>query len=612
MCGIIGYIGKQQALPVILDGLHRMEYRGYDSTGVALVEGTKVVLEKKKGKIENLEAALAGRTFTSTVGLGHIRWATHGEPSDVNAHPHVDCTNTVYVVHNGIIENADVLRDRLKKEGHTFHSVTDTEIFSHLIETYYKKTVPLEHAVDQALREIIGAYGIAVLSEREPRKIVAARLGSPLVLGIVQGDGYIVASDVTAVIRSTRQVVYIEDNELVTVVDGNYTIHRHGAGEVVTRRAEEVEWDMTQAEKGGHAHFMEKEIFEQPNALRNSLRGRMVVDDGIAKLGGLEDVQEKLRRINRLVIVACGTARHAGLVGEYMLEEYARIPVEVEYASEFRYRQPLLTPETAVLALSQSGETADTLAAVREAKRKGALALGVVNVVGSTISRETDAGVYNHVGPEIAVASTKAFTSQVAILALLTVLLGRDRQLSLVQGKNIIQGLSLIPEKMEKILAANEQIRVIAKKYAQYANFAYIGRKYNTAIAYEGALKLKEISYAHAEGFAAGEMKHGTIALIDASFPTIAIVPKDSVYEKNVSNIQEIRARKGPVIAIATEGDANIQRIVDDVIYIPETLEMLTPLLTVVPLQLLAYHIAVARGCDVDQPRNLAKSVTVE
>ncbi len=612
MCGIIGYVGKQKALPIIMDGLHRMEYRGYDSAGVVLIEGGHALLEKKKGKIVNLETALAGRTFASTIGVGHIRWATHGEPSDRNAHPHADCKNVIYVAHNGIIENADVLRDRLVKEGHTFRSETDTEVLSHCIEKYYGDSVLLEHAVDQALRDVIGAYGLVVLSEREPRKLVAARLGSPLVLGIVQGDGYIVASDVTALLRHTRQVVYIEDNELVTIVDGNYTIHHHGAEEAVTRRAEEVEWDVTQAEKGGHAHFMEKEIFEQPAALRDSLRGRIIAEDGIAKLGGLEDVEERLRRITRLIIVACGTARHAGLVGEYMFEEYARLPVEVEYASEFRYRQPLLTAETAVLALSQSGETADTLAAVREAKRKGALSLGIVNVVGSTIARETDAGVYNHVGPEIAVASTKAFTSQIAILALMTVMLGRDRQLSLVQGSNILRGLLAIPDKMEKILALNEQIRAIAKKYASYKNFAYIGRKYNAAIAYEGALKLKEISYMHAEGFAAGEMKHGAIALIDAQFPTIAIVPKDSVYEKNISNIQEIRARKGPVIAIATEGDENIRRIADDVIYVPETLEMLTPLLTVVPLQLLAYHSAVARGCDVDQPRNLAKSVTVE
>ncbi|MBI4281739.1 glutamine--fructose-6-phosphate transaminase (isomerizing) [Candidatus Uhrbacteria bacterium] len=612
MCGIIGYIGKQQALPIILDGLHRMEYRGYDSAGVVLIEKGHALLEKKKGKIANLETALAGRTFVSTVGVGHIRWATHGEPSDRNAHPHADCKNVIYVAHNGIIENADVLRDRLTKEGHIFRSETDTEILSHCIEKYYGDSVTLEQAVDQALRDVVGAYGIVVLSEREPRKIIAARLGSPLVLGIVQGDGYIVASDVTALLRYTRQVVYIEDNELVTIVDGNYTIHHHGAEEAVTRKAEEVEWDVTQAEKGGHAHFMEKEIFEQPAALRDSLRGRIIAEDGVAKLGGLEDVEERLRRITRLIIIACGTARHAGLVGEYMLEEYARVPVEVEYASEFRYRQPLLTAETAVLALSQSGETADTLAAVREAKRKGALSLGIVNVVGSTIARETDAGVYNHVGPEIAVASTKAFTSQIAIMALMTVMLGRDRQLSLVQGSNILRGLLAIPDKMEKIFLMNEQIRALAKKYASYNNFAYIGRKYNAAIAYEGALKLKEISYVHAEGFAAGEMKHGAIALIDPKFPTVAIAPKDSVYEKNVSNIQEIRARKGPVIAIATEGDTDIQRIVDDVIYVPETLEILTPLLTVVPLQLFAYHMAIARGCDVDQPRNLAKSVTVE
>lgn len=611
MCGIIGYIGKQNALPILLDGLHRMEYRGYDSAGVAVVEGTQIALEKKQGKIVNLEGALAGKKFTGSLGIGHIRWATHGEPSDVNAHPHTDCSRTFYVAHNGIIENASVLRAQLTKEGHIFQSETDTEIFAHLIEHASTKHAALEDAVAHALRDVIGAYGVAVISQKEPRKIVAARLGSPLVLGILQDGGYIIASDLTALLRHTRQVVYIEDHELLTLVDGTYTMSRHGEGPV-HRAAEEVEWDIAQAEKGGYAHFMEKEIFEQPDALRMTLRGRTIEKNGLAKLGGLESAEEALRKVNRLIIVACGTARFAGLVGEYMLEEYARIPVEVEYASEFRYRQPLLDERTAVIAISQSGETADTIAAIREAKRKGALTIGIVNVVGSTIARDTDAGIYNHVGPEIAVASTKAFTSQLGVLALLTVMLGRDRQLSMVQGRNIILALHELPAKMETILRNSEHIRAIAQKYAHVQDAAFIGRKYNAAIAQEGALKLKEISYVHAEGFAAGEMKHGAIALIDASFPTIAIAPKDSVYEKNISNIQEIRARKGPVIAIATEGDEEISALSDDVIYIPETLEMLTPLLTVIPMQLFAYYSAVARGRDVDQPRNLAKSVTVE
>jgi glucosamine--fructose-6-phosphate aminotransferase (isomerizing) len=610
MCGIIGYIGKEKALPLIINGLHCMEYRGYDSAGVAIALKDGIAVEKKKGKILNLEQALAGRDFSGTTGIGHIRWATHGAPSDINAHPHADCKNEIFVVHNGIIENANALKAALVKSGHIFCSETDTEIISHLIEQYLENN-SLEEAVTKALHEVVGTYGIAVLSKREPDKIVAARLGSPLVLGIVNGTGYIIASDVTALLRHTRQVIYCEDNEIIIATKEGYTI-RTLDRKPVARSYKEIEWNLAQAEKGNYAHFMEKEIFEQPEALRLSTRGRIIIEEGLAKLGGLEGYEDKLRGIERIIIVACGTARHAALVGEYMLEEYARIPVEVEYASEFRYRQPLLTDKTAVIAISQSGETADTLAAVREAKRKGALTFGIVNVVGSSIAREVDAGVYNHVGPEIAVASTKAFTSQLSVLALLTVMLGRDRQLSFVQGKNIMAGLAAIPGKMEKILKAADYIRAMAEKYAGFNGFAFLGRKYNAAIALEGALKLKECSYAHAEGFAAGEMKHGALALINPNFPSIAIAPKDSVYEKNISNIQEIKARNGPLIAIATEGDEEIKKIADEVIYIPETLEILTPFLTVVPLQLFAYYVALARHCDVDQPRNLAKSVTVE
>ncbi len=610
MCGIIGYIGKEKALPVILNGLRRMEYRGYDSAGAAIFEPQGIVVEKKQGKLANLEKTLQDRAFSGTVGIGHIRWATHGAPSDQNAHPHTDCHQEIFVAHNGIIENASSLKKELINKGHVFRSETDTEILAHLIEQYLDHN-PLEEAVTRALHEVIGTYGIVVISAREPEKIVAARLGSPLVLGILNNNEYIVSSDVASLLNHTRQVVYCEDYEIVTLTRGKYTISTLDR-RPVARPCEEIEWDLAQVEKGGYTNFMEKEIFEQPEALRMSTRGRMIVEEGLAKLGGLEDVKDSLRAIDRIIIVACGTAHYAALTGEYMLEEYARIPVEVEYASEFRYRQPLLSPKTAVIAISQSGETADTLAAVREAKRKGALCLGIVNVVGSSIAREVDAGVYNHVGPEIAVASTKAFTSQLAVLTLLTVMLGRDRQLSFVQGKNIMAGLAEIPEKIKSILKTSERIRAIAKKYAIYNNFAFLGRKYNAPIALEGALKLKEISYVHAEGFAGGEMKHGALALIGPNFPTIAIAPKDSVYEKNISNIQEIKARQGPVVAIATEGDKEIGHIADEVIYIPETLEVLTPLLSVVPLQLLAYYIAVERHCDIDQPSNLAKSVTVE
>lgn len=594
-----------------MDGLHRMEYRGYDSAGIAIAEPESVFLKKKAGKLAVLKEALAGVDHKGTTGIGHIRWATHGEPNDTNAHPQTDAEHEIFVVHNGIIENSKELRTRLEASGHTFTSQTDTEIFVHLIKDALDGK-PLEQAVAEALQHVRGAYGIAVLRRSEPEKIVAARFGSPLLLGIVGEGEYLVASDVTAILRHTRKVVYLEDNDLVTLTPERYVITRRN-GEHVSRDPEHIDWDIAAAEKGNHPHFMKKEIFEQPATVQISMQGRMLPDEGAARLGGLTEVREKLGEIKRLSIIACGTAYHAGLVGEYMIEEYARIPVDVTHASEFRYRQLLPDPGTAYLAISQSGETADTIAALKETARQGGLTLGLVNVVGSTIARETDAGVYNHIGPEIAVASTKAFTSQLTVLALFTLLLGRDRELSIAQGQRIVKELSLLPEKIETILKEyDKKIQDIAYTVAQSQGFLYLGRKYNYPIALEGALKMKEIAYIHAEGYPAGEMKHGPIALIDETFPTIAIVPQDSVYEKNLSNLEEIRARKGPVIAIATEGDTRITDVAEHVLFIPKSLEMLTPILSVIPLQLLAYYVGVARGRDVDQPRNLAKSVTVE
>lgn len=607
MCGIVGYLGKNQALPVLLDGLRRLEYRGYDSSGIAVLD-TDIFSEKAVGKIINLEEKLAGKKISGSLGIAHTRWATHGEPTEANAHPHCDCTGKIWVVHNGIIENYQELKKELISRGHVFASQTDTEVVAHLLESFYKGDIT--RALQKTLRLVKGTYGIVALSQDEPGKIVAARSGSPLVVGLGDEET-VIASDVSAILRHTKQVIYLDDGEIAEINGQGFRIYNSKAEEV-DKTIENIEWDLDKIEKQGYEHFMLKEIFEQPETITNSIRGRMIIEEGKAKLGGLDDVADRLRDIERIKIVACGTAFHAGLVGKYMLEEYAGIPTEVDWASEFRYRKPILDRRTAVIVISQSGETADTLAALREAKEKGALTLGIVNAVGSTIARETDAGVYNHIGPEIAVASTKAFLSQVSILVLFTVMFGRQRNLSLVMGERILRELNGLPEKIKEVLNQAENVKDIVEKYLATDHFAFLGRKYNSPVAFEGALKLKELSYIHAEGFPAGEMKHGPIALIDENFPTIFITPQDSVYDKNISNLQEIKTRKGKVIAIATQGDEAIAKIADEVIYIPKTLEMLTPILSVIPLQFFAYYAAVGRGNDVDKPRNLAKSVTVE
>lgn len=613
MCGIVGYIGSKNALPVVLDGLRRLEYRGYDSAGVAVLCDEKIEAVKSAGKISELELAISKSRLTiddrrPTSAIGHTRWATHGRPTEANAHPHKDCTGSLWVVHNGIIENYQGLKTYLQKKGHKFVSETDTEVLSHLIEDVYEGD--LAAAVVKALRSVLGAYGIVVMHSAEPDRLVAARQGSPLVIG-VGDEETIIASDVSAILKYTKQVVYLNDGEVAVIGGGKLEIKTLD-NRAVDTKVQTVKWDIERAEKGGYPHFMIKEINEQPDTVANSIRGRCVPEEGKVKLGGLEEVSERVREVESIKIVACGTACHAGMVGRYMIEEYAGIPTSVDYASELRYRETVWSPHTAVLAVSQSGETADTLAALREGKEKGALALGIVNVVGSTISRETDAGVYNHVGPEISVASTKAFTSQVTVLALLTVMLGRQRKMSVVVGQRIIKELQALPEKIKEALKEADKIQKIAAKYADARDFAFMGRKYNYPVALEGALKLREISYIHAEGFASGEMKHGSIAMIDESFPSIFIAPQDSVYEKNVSNMQEIKARGGKVIAITTEGNKEMEKIADDVIYIPKTLEMLTPVLSVIPLQLFAYYFGSQKGLDVDKPRNLAKSVTVE
>ncbi len=608
MCGIIGYVGKEKAVPLLLEGLKRLEYRGYDSAGIAVLEDQGLIYEKCAGKISALEALLKDKKFNSTSGMAHTRWATHGEPTDENAHPHLDCKGNIAVVHNGIIENYRSLRKLLIRKGHKFTSDTDTEILAHLIEEYYDGD--LLEATQAALSQVEGTYGIAVICKDNPHQIVAARNGSPLVIGTGKGENF-VASDVAAILRHTNRVVYLEDKEVALVDPDNFIISTVDKTEV-TPQIQEISWTLDQIEKGGFPHFMLKEIFEQPTTLRNTIRGRLNYEEGTARLNGLNLQYEELHLINRIIISACGTAWHAALVGEYMIEDAALIPVEVEYASEFRYRSPIINEGTIVLLISQSGETTDTQAALREAKRKGATVLGICNVVGSTIARETDGGVYIHAGPEIGVASTKAFTSQMMVLSLVSLLLARMRTMSLERGREIIDAIYKLPDQVEQILKNDSYIKSIAEKYYQKNNFLYLGRGFNFPIALEGALKLKEISYIHAEGYPAAEMKHGPIALIDENMPVVVVALKDKVHEKVLSNIAEIKARKGKVIAVATQGDNEIADKVDHVIYIPHTLEVLTPILSVIPLQLLAYHMAVLRGCDVDQPRNLAKSVTVE
>lgn len=614
MCGIVGYIGKQKALPILLDGIKALEYRGYDSAGFAvLAKNGAVRSERAVGRVMNLENKInEPERFIGTNGIIHSRWATHGPVSEANAHPHHDCQKQIWLVHNGIIENYKDLKNELLKIGHRFNSETDTEVLAHLIEEFKNKepSLSFEEMVRLALLSIRGTYGIAAVDTRDPEKLVAARNFSPLLLGIGNKE-YFIASDASAVLKHTPNVVYLDDGEMAVITPNEYKVYDLKRN-IQQKELKKIEWSLEEAQKSGYPHFMLKEIFQEPEAIENSIRGRTIQDEGRAKLGGLDSVLDKLKNAKRILISACGTAYLAGRVGEYMLEEYAGIPVEVDSASEFRYRKPVFKEGDIFLAISQSGETADTLASLREAKEKGVTTIGIVNVVGSTIARDTDAGVYQHVGPEIGVASTKAFTSQVAILVLLTILLGRQREMSVVMGQRILQELKKIPDLMRRIIEQNNEIKKLAKKYQKYKNFLYLGRKYNLPVAHEGALKLKEISYVHAEGYGAGEMKHGPIAMIDKNFPSIFIAPQDSVYEKMVSNIEEIRARKGPVIAIATEGDTKISEISDDVIFIPKTLEMLTPLLSVVPLQFFAYHFGVMRGHDVDKPRNLAKSVTVE
>ncbi len=610
MCGIVGYAGKRAATPLVLEGLKRLEYRGYDSAGLAVVHDGRVEIFKAAGKIAMLERELGTKPPAGHTAIAHTRWATHGAPTTINAHPHADCGGTLALVHNGIIENAGALRTALTKRGHVFRSETDTEVLVHLVEELHTQGRPLVDAVAGALRQVEGTYGIAVVSSREPDTIVAARRGSPLLVAIGNGENF-VASDASAVLAHTRSVVYLDEGEIAEVRPGDYRILDLAAVER-EKTVTQVDWDLATIERGGFAHFMLKEIMEQPESIRNTLRGRLLEEEGTVKLGGLNITDEDLLKVQRIVITACGTSWHSGLIGEYMMEELARIPTEVEYASEFRYRNPIVDEHTLVVGISQSGETADTLAALREAKRRGARTLGLVNVVGSTIAREVDGGIYLHAGPEIGVASTKAFTSQIAALAVLTLKMGRLRALSILQGREVGRSLAKLPDLVAQVLAKAPQVEQLAERLQRATNVLYLGRGYNFPVALEGALKLKEISYIHAEGYPAAEMKHGPIALIDDLMPVVFVAPTDAVHQKVVSNVEEVKARGGRVIAIATEGDAALARLADHRIEIPETLDLLTPVLSVLPLQLLAYYIAVRRGCNVDQPRNLAKSVTVE
>jgi len=610
MCGIVGYIGNKNDIRIGLEALKRLEYRGYDSAGMAVYDPEKKEISTVKavGRIFNLEKKLSQIDLKGMPFLFYTRWATHGGVTEINCHPHADCKNNVYLVHNGIIENYQTLKEKLIQKGHKFLSETDSEILPHLIEHFFKGN--LEEAVRKALHFVKGTYALAIISKEDPEKLVLACNSAPLLIGL-GGNEFLAASDPSAVITHTKKVIYLDDGEIAVLTPEKFFIQNLNRDRI-KKAVYEIDWSIQEAQKGGYPHFMLKEIMEQPESITNSLRGRLIIEPGLTKLGGLEIVQDKLRKISRINIIACGTSYYAGLVGEFILEEYAGIPTDVDFASEFRYRKPILDKKTASIFISQSGETADTLAALKEVKRKGGLTLGIVNVVGSSISRETDAGIYNHAGPEIGVASTKAFTSQLTVLALLTLFLGRQRELSLVMGQRIAKELSRIPELVKKVLENHSQIEKLAKKYKDLNNFLFIGRKYNYPVALEGALKLKEISYVHAEGYGAGEMKHGPIALIDENFPTVAICPSDSVYDKMISNIQEIKARNGKIIAIATEGNEEIKKMVEDVIYIPKTLEILTPILSVIPLQLFAYYMSVSKGIDPDHPRNLAKSVTVE
>jgi len=611
MCGIVGYIGLKQAYPILINGLKRLEYRGYDSAGVAIINGETNVF-KKQGKVSDLVDYTANDDVTGTIGFGHTRWATHGEPNDVNAHPHTSTNGLFTLIHNGIIENYSSIKDKLLANGYTFKSETDTEVLVNLIEyNYLKGKVSAELAVRLALSKVIGAYGIVVSCTEEPDQLIAARKGSPLVIGI-GNDEYFIASDATPIVEHTKSVIYL-NNDNVAIIKRNELILKTIDDEELTPKIQELQLNLGEIEKNGFEHFMLKEIFEQPRSIRDTFRGRLSNDLKNIRLGGLLDVMDRIEKARRIIIIGCGTSWHAGLVAEYLFEEYARIPVEVEYASEFRYRNPVIYPDDVIIAISQSGETADTLAAISLAKENKALVLGICNVVGSSIPRETHAGVYTHAGPEIGVASTKAFTAQVTVLAMMALLLSKKRNtISDEDYHNFIKELNNIPDKIEEALKLNSEYKKIAELYKDATNFLYLGRGYLFPVALEGALKLKEISYIHAEGYPAAEMKHGPIALIDNKMPVVVIATKDRSYEKIVSNIQEVKARNGIVIAVVTQGDTIIRNMADHVLEVPATDSSLAALVTIVPLQLLSYHIAVLRGCDVDQPRNLAKSVTVE
>lgn len=612
MCGIVAYVGHREACPLILKGLKRLEYRGYDSAGVALLNGEGLKIYKKKGKVQDLENELNNKDLHATIGIGHTRWATHGEPNDINAHPHYSNHKKLAIIHNGIIENYDSLKQALLKKGHEFRSQTDSEVLVHFIEDIQQETdCSLEEAVRLALQEVVGAYAIVLMSEDDPTQLIAARKSSPLVIGVGENE-FFFASDATPIIEFTKDVIYLDDHQIALVRNGELKIVNL-ENERQAPYIQKLELELEAIEKGGYDHFMLKEIFEQPRSIADSMRGRVNSEEGILQLGGLRDYMDKLADAKRIIIVGCGTSWHAGLVAEYLFEELARIPVEVEYASEFRYRNPIIYPDDFVIAISQSGETADTLAAIQLAKSKGATIFGVCNVVGSSIARETHAGAYTHAGPEIGVASTKAFTAQVTVLTQMAVAIAHKRgTITDELYRQLLLDLSAIPQKVGQVLKAANRIKEIAYIFTYARNFIYLGRGLNFPVALEGALKLKEISYIHAEGYPAAEMKHGPIALIDEDMPVVFIATKDSSYEKIVSNIQEVKARKGRVIAIVTEGDTLIPGMVDFVIEVPETHDILVPLLSSIPLQLLSYYVAVMRGRNVDQPRNLAKSVTVE
>jgi glucosamine--fructose-6-phosphate aminotransferase (isomerizing) len=615
MCGIVGYIGNREAFPIIIKGLQRLEYRGYDSAGVALLNPKQELnVYKKKGKVSDLLEYSIGKDLTGTIGIGHTRWATHGEPNDVNSHPHYSQTKDLVIIHNGIIENYAVIKERLQKRGHQFLSQTDTEVLIHLIEDIrtHEKDMKLGHAVMAALQQVNGAYAIVILDKNDPDTLIAAKKGSPMVIGVGH-DEFFIASDASPIVEYTKNVVYIEDEHVAIIRRGEELKIRTIRDKEITPYVQELEMELEAIEKGGYDHFMLKEIYEQPRSIFDSMRGRLNSATGHLKMGGIEEHETKFINAKRIIIIACGTSWHAGMVAEYLFEEYARIPVEVEYASEFRYRNPVIYPDDVVIAISQSGETADTLAAIELAKSKGAIIFGVCNVVGSSIARATHAGSYTHAGPEIGVASTKAFTAQVTVLTLMALHVAKAKgTLAESRYRQLLYEMEAIPQKIEAVLKLNDTIKLIAEKYKDSTNALYLGRGYSFPVALEGALKLKEISYIHAEGYPAAEMKHGPIALIDDHMPVFVIATKGPNYEKVVSNIQEVKARKGQIIAIVTSGDTEVKNIADYVIEIPETDESLVPLVSVIPWQLLSYHIAVMRGCNVDQPRNLAKSVTVE